>query len=1025
LKHAIAFLAVYVVFFVTPSPALPATDPHAPISDAEWAQAAKANPQIAPKALDRWRRYTIRDVAPPAAPPAELGNRRLAELGYVDAAAAPFGADPTGTKDATDALQAAIDYATRHRMATYLPAGDYLVSNTLELVQPVALDADGKFHMTWSGNTIEGATDAPGRRARLVLAPRAPGFGDPAQPKLVVFVHNLKPPSDNTADEGDSDEPPAPQPGKPKKKDAKQGTGETQKPNEANSLTYNLIFRSIDIVIGPDNRGAVALRLQGAEGCTIQDVTIDATHGHVGLWGAPGSGGSTHGLTVLGGDIGVETRQWPDRKKIGCQPSPSFSGLTLRNQRQYAMAVQTRGACVAVGCRLARNTPGPLVMLHRHWQGQPYDSSLGLIDSTLEYESPNKDNIAIENVAGDEPAEGDGKPQGRPRSYYFNHVYLKNVAATDTVGRQPAGGSGGHAFRELAVSFSPQPWHERTFLERIYVDGQPWGRDRLVNEQAGAAPPADLQSRHALPAPLPSAAWANAVSIRRYAERAKDGDWAPAIQAAVNENEIVALPIGTYPVRTTIQLKPNTQLLGVHPIWSAIAGVDDRDRRFGGAQRGGHDARPVIATADDAQAKTFIGWLGLRASPAVAAHAPEPLACYPLLWRAGASSVVDMLDYSNQHGEGKQYFLQFTMRLFFGLAETASPATDPASGLQLASTSAKQPRLFAESPAAGHNKKKSQDGLAALTTPFDKDGCGILLSARGRPFDLDELQVCHATFEDAPDFSVTIAGQQADGTKLQGRVAFTGRQPLPRLEPRAVALGWKQVVEARLSAPKPFGLAALVAGGKKTTFDGVATKPISLQRNDLRRGFEHFPFAPNVHPMILITGHGGGRWYNFWRHGDIWAQEDYRQVLVKDNLTPLHIYHWHLQHVHSAAQAGFVNAGQVSVYGIKHEHQSCFLEVVRSDRIRIFGSGGLSNAAPGSAHFRFVDTANFLVSNLADEIHLNKQDRNIHTPRNPLVQNDPSHYAGVQDTVAGQTATDRQPDPKVIDRPILWRRGQP
>jgi hypothetical protein len=312
-----------------------------------------------------------------------------------------------------------------------------------------------------------------------------------------------------------------------------------------------------------------------------------------------------------------------------------------------------------------------------------------------------------------------------------------------------------------------------------------------------------------------------------------------------------------------------------------------------------------------------------------------------------------------------------------------------------------------------------------LTTPFDGDGCGILLSARGQPFDLDELQVCQATFEHQPAFTVVITGVRTDGTKMQSQVAFTGSQPLARLEPRPVALGWKQMAEVRLSAPKPFGLTTLTTGGKKTDFDSMVTKQISLQRNDLRRGFEHFPFSPNVHPMILVTGHGGGRWYNFWRHGDIWAQEDYRQVLVKDNLSPLHIYHWHLQHVHSAAQASFVNARDVSVYGIKHEHQTCFLDVVGGDRIRIFGSGGMSDAAPGSAHFRFRDTPNFLVSNLADEIHLNRQDKNAHSPRNPLVQNDPSRYAGIQDVTGGKTLTDRQEDEKRIARPILWRRGQP
>ena len=53
--------------------------------------------------------------APPAdgtMPPRDLGNAKLAKLGFVDVTAAPFWADPTGRQDSTVALQEAVNSAS-------------------------------------------------------------------------------------------------------------------------------------------------------------------------------------------------------------------------------------------------------------------------------------------------------------------------------------------------------------------------------------------------------------------------------------------------------------------------------------------------------------------------------------------------------------------------------------------------------------------------------------------------------------------------------------------------------------------------------------------------------------------------------------------------------------------------------------------------------------------------------------------------------------------------------------------------
>ncbi|MCX5682574.1 MAG: glycosyl hydrolase family 28-related protein, partial [Planctomycetota bacterium] len=76
--------------------------------------------------------------------PVELENQRLAALGYVDVTQGPFRADPTGAKDSTQAVQAALVFARDHQMACFFPAGTYLISDTLSCTQQLYKRANGR-----------------------------------------------------------------------------------------------------------------------------------------------------------------------------------------------------------------------------------------------------------------------------------------------------------------------------------------------------------------------------------------------------------------------------------------------------------------------------------------------------------------------------------------------------------------------------------------------------------------------------------------------------------------------------------------------------------------------------------------------------------------------------------------------------------------------------------------------------------------------------------------------------------------
>ncbi|MHB8902471.1 MAG: hypothetical protein ACYC6Y_27230 [Thermoguttaceae bacterium] len=151
-----------------------------------WASGASAADD------DAYLRYVHPTIREPFADlldlsvPPELADQPLAALGYVDVTAEPFRADPTGKTDSTAAVQAAVVFARDHQMACFFPTGTYVLSDTLSCTQQLYRRANGR---VFGGNRFPNmlvGSRAGSQRPRLVLAPRAAGFDDPAHPKVSV-----------------------------------------------------------------------------------------------------------------------------------------------------------------------------------------------------------------------------------------------------------------------------------------------------------------------------------------------------------------------------------------------------------------------------------------------------------------------------------------------------------------------------------------------------------------------------------------------------------------------------------------------------------------------------------------------------------------------------------------------------------------------------------------------------------------------------------------------------------------------
>ncbi len=517
------------------------------------------------------------------------GNRELLAAGLLDVTATPYNADPTGRRDATAALQRAVEDARDARLIAHLPAGRYLVSGTIEGIQG---------EVAWDSWPYEGFADAwvatasfeypcvlrgpaTGGRAVLVLADGAPGFGDPANPRPVVHFWA-------------------------------RGWDEKFQGKSQPSINFNQMIVDVDFELGRGNAGAVAIQHQGAEGSVIEDVTIEAAGAFAGIRSAMGSGGGIHGVAIHGGRFGIYARE-TDGAMRGSQPSPVMSGLRLIGQTEAAILYDGNGPLTVVGAVIEGagiRSDGPA--------GQSFNGPLNLIDVALELSRPGPavrsnhsvvaSNLWIARAATAVQVQDRAVLPGREDGW----LQVTRLAAPATHQAHPLAGTG-----------------PRT--DQVWMDGAPGAVATAARPADGPPDREALWRRHVWARPFPSRTTPGAVDVTAAPFGAKgDGrhdDW-PALQRAVDAHEVVFLPQGTYALSQPLRLHARTKLVGVGNIQATITALPGAEA-FGDPD----SVRPLVDTDDDASAETVLAFVRLLV--------PVRNPCvYALRWRAGRHSVV-------------------------------------------------------------------------------------------------------------------------------------------------------------------------------------------------------------------------------------------------------------------------------------------------------------------------------------------------------------------------------------------------
>lgn len=724
--------------------------------------------------------------------PKQLGNQELARWGFVDVTAAPFHADPTGKRDSTRALQQAINFARDAQLVCFFPRGVYVVSDTLILRHGIHMRSH---RATFINNknmpcvlvgSRRGQRQPGFTRPRIVLRAHSPGFGDVSHPKAVLEHWQYA---------------------------VKKFTVDPDEGKGGGASLMNTMVVGLDIVIGPGNPGAVGMHIRSCEGSAVQDVTIDARHGHTGLLGGTGNGGSWTNITVLGGRIGLDLRGWTP-------PTPTLEGITLSGQTQAALVSACRGPLVAVGVHITTNTSGPVVVAQGRWA--PFDAGLTLVDSEIMFtRHPPAANRTLALTA--------------ERSVYLHNVFVRG-AGEIVEGALPGNPHGWTHVVEFARGSARTPVKGYSLSAPIYVQGRKVSGPLAVVRQ-GESPPADLVSRHGWKRDFPGWESPGATNVKAPPYNAKGDSYADdteALQRAVDEHEVVFLPKGYYRLTHPLSLRPNTKLIGVAQHLSVLLARDPA-----GTLGDANSPRPLVDTADVADADTVLAFLGLRYPLEVGRNfAGARLPVYALRWRCGGRSVV-------------------------------------------------------------------------------------------RSCEIGPLRV----------------------------YGFIGSKT-----------------------------------HKQVPLDG---------------------------PTVVISGHGGGRWYNY--HVGLFFTPTTRRaraLLINGVPGPLRFYNFEPQGGNGDTVVEVRHSRNVTFFGCKTECDTTFLQVTDSADVRVFGHGGIGNAARGGALYVFRRTPVFLVANLADQVQLGP-DRPYYAGHG-VHRNIDTYYPLWDEPSAG--APVRVP-PR--ERPVLYRRGHP
>lgn len=508
--------------------------------------------------------------------------------GVLDVTKPPFNADPsdnpTSASNNTAAFNAALKAGREYMLAVFVPPGSYYIDDKIECI--MGYNSDLAEQADRQGACVLFGSSAGASRPKIVLSSTAAGYDNPASPKSMLRFW---------------------------------ARGKTSHGGVLVARAQRLYNSGvIGIDFDTNHRpGARAIRMAGAQGSMLADIRIEAVDSHTGILGVPAAGGTVTNIIVEGGMYGIDLL--PGGEDI--TQAPVLAGVHLLGQTVNALRYGGLETMSVVGAEITipASSTGPAIYAN---SGGITRAHSILVDSSISFDAANAANVAVETNRG----------------LYLRNVYVENavnIVSTDDGDTLAGNQSGWRHVREYATSPPGKNRLTNVFYEiPTYIDGVQQTADYADLGGDNELPPSDLISNHLYSeSSFPSWETDGAVNIKLPPYNAK-GDFVTddteAIQRAIDDGvEVIYFPKGAYGVTETIQMAPDTKLVGVARHLAMIVAKDDA----GGDFSQGGNPQPVIESADNSAGGAMLANLGI--------YNPQNVpGSYNLNWRTGRNSVI-------------------------------------------------------------------------------------------------------------------------------------------------------------------------------------------------------------------------------------------------------------------------------------------------------------------------------------------------------------------------------------------------
>lgn len=364
---------------------------------------------------------------------------------------------------------------------------------------------------------------------------------------------------------------------------------------DANPGTFYSAISNVDLEIGDGNPGAIGIRSHYAQHCFLSHMRFRLGSG---LAGIDEAGNLASDLHFEGGEYGIRTGK----------PSPGWQFTLLdssfNGQRQAAIREHEAGLTM-VNTRI-QHVPAAITI------DPGYAEELWVSNS--EFEDVRGPAILISN-------EANARTQINLRG-----IRCKNVPVFARL-RESGRNLNGPGAQTYVVSMS----HGLTLGNisdageiRTSFDARPG----MGGAESGLKPVPVL---HEPPSAEP---WANAHELGAIGDGVHDDT--AALQAAARQHRIVYLPSGRYRISSTLELRPDTVLFGLHPSTTQLV-LEEDTPSFNGA---GGPVAMLHAPPGGSTAVSGIGLFGGGTNLRVSA----------LMWQAGETSQVNDVRFLGGHG---------------------------------------------------------------------------------------------------------------------------------------------------------------------------------------------------------------------------------------------------------------------------------------------------------------------------------------------------------------------------------------